>query len=268
MINNNYSSNSKFDCSICSKAYLRKSSYDKHRILCEFKLKSKTEIKIDNEEQADIPSYIQLVKIVQELTLKLNNMEEKMEEMQKWVDKKKKKINIVKWLNDTYNTENNNIISFTEWSSIYLKVDSNDFENLMENSLVYTIQKIFDKNMIEKDFIYPIKCFTQKQNMFYIYSNSSCKNSSCEWRQMTFEDLVILLKIIQNKMIKELTIWKTNNQGKFDDNDKISELFNKAIIKLMNISFTQDSTFSKIRNMLYNYLKVELKIEIDNDFEF
>ena len=69
-------------------------------------------------------------------------------------------------------------------------------------------------------------------------------------------------------MIKELTKWKTENQNKFDDNDKISELFNKAIIKLMNISFTQDATLSRIKNGLYNYLKTDLKTMIDYEFEF
>ena len=46
--------------------------------------------------------------------------------------------------------------------------------------------------------------------------------------------MVLILKTIQSRMIRELTKWKTQNQNKFDDNDKISELFNKAIIKLNN----------------------------------
>jgi ribonuclease D len=80
--------------------------------------------------------------------------------------------------------------------------------------------------------------------------------------------MILLLKNIQNRMIRELTKWKTENQSKFDDNDKISVLFNKAIIKLMNISFTQDATLSRIKNGLYNYLKTDLKDMIDYEFEF
>ncbi len=51
------------------------------------KLKKQIEI----EELGDVPNHLELVKIVQELTLKLIKMEEKMEEMQKWVIKKKKR---------------------------------------------------------------------------------------------------------------------------------------------------------------------------------
>ena len=60
-------------------------------------------------------------------------------------------------------------------------------------------------------------------------------------------------------MIKQLTKWKTENQSKFDDNNKLSVIFNKSVIKLMNMSFTQDATLTKIKNNLYNYLKIDLK---------
>ena len=69
-------------------------------------------------------------------------------------------------------------------------------------------------------------------------------------------------------MIREVSKWKTENQYKFDENDKISELFNKTVIKLMNISFTQDATLSRIKNSLFNYLKMDLNKIVDYEFEF
>ena len=94
------------------------------------------------------------------------------------------------------------------------------------------------------------------------------EDDSPEWRQLVLTDMILILKTIQHRMIKELAKWKAENQSKFDDNDKISELFNKAVIKLMNISFTQDATLSRIKNGLYNYLKTDLKTMIDYEFEF
>ena len=89
----------KLCCNVCNKEYTRKSSLDKHKILCDFKMKTKREHQIEIEELADIPNHYQLVKIVQELTLKMIKMEEQMEEMKFWVDKKKRKVNVVVWLN-------------------------------------------------------------------------------------------------------------------------------------------------------------------------
>jgi hypothetical protein len=254
--------NTKYECNTCNKQYTRKSSLEKHKILCDFKLKTKREHQVDYEELGDIPNHFQLVKIVQELTLKLINMEEKMEQMQKWVEKKKKKLNVIAWLNS-------NIIptvGYLEWVNTLLTIQLHHFENLMENSLFHTIQNVFEDNLNNNDFIYPIKCFSQKSSVFYICEKK--EDGSPEWRQMEVKEFIHLLKIIQKNMLKVLTKWKEENKNKFDENDKISELFNKAVIKLMNMSFSQDATLSRIRNNLYNYLKIDLKTMIEYDFEF
>jgi hypothetical protein len=73
---------------------------------------------------------------------------------------------------------------------------------------------------------------------------------------------------VQNKLLIQLTKWKTENQRNFDEDSRLSEKFNKAVIKLMSISFTQDATLSKIKSSLYNYLKIDLKTIIEYDFEF
>ena len=249
----------KYTCPLCHKQYTRKLSLDKHKILCEYKLKTKTEHKIEEEELGDMPNHEQLVKIVHQLAFKYAQMEEKLENMQKWVDRKKKKINVVEWLNKNVKPT----VAFLEWISTFINIQRNHFEYLMENNLFQTIQFAFEYNLSKEDdeFIYPIKCFSQKNNVFYIYENDT-------WKQMETTEMAKFLKKIQNKFLEELTSWKKENQDKIDDSDKISENFNKAIIKLMNISFTQDATMSRMKNSLYNYLKTDLKSLIEYDFEF
>jgi len=254
-------SNTKYSCIVCNKHYTRKSSLDKHKILCDFKCKTKRENNVELEELGDIPNQLQLVKIVQELSLKLIKMEEKMEQMQKWVDKKKRKLNVITWLNsDVVPT-----VGFLEWVNTLLVVKQEHFEDLMENTLFHTFQQVFEHNLCERsNFVYPIRCFVEKAGIFYICEKK--EDGTPEWRQLVLTDMILILKTVQNRMIKELTKWKADNQHKFDDNDKISELFNKAIIKLMNLSFTQDSTLSRIKNGLYNFLKTELKTMIELEF--
>jgi hypothetical protein len=253
---------SKYCCNACNKKYTKKSSLDNHKILCDFKLKTTREQQIEIEEIGDMPSHAQLVKIVQELTLKLIKMEEKMEEMQKFVDKKKKKINIATWLNANIIPS----VGFNEWVNNYIIVMPEHFENLIENTLFHTIQQIFEFNLTHREnFVSPICCFTQKPGVFYIGDKK--EDGTAEWRPLALEDMVLLLRIIQNRVIRELTKWKMDNQHKFNDNDKISTLFNKAVIKLMNISFTPDATMSRIKNGMFNYLKTDLKNMIEYEFE-
>jgi hypothetical protein len=247
----------KYSCPVCKKQYSRKLSLERHNILCDYKTKSKIEIIVEEEELNDKPSYDELVKIVQELSIKYIKMETKVGEMQQWIDRKKKKVDIITWLN----TNENSTVGFLEWVSIIVNVLPEHFIHLMEYTIFQTIQHIFDYNLIEKKgFVYPIKCFSQKNNIFYICENTEDGNSI--WREMELTDFIMLLKKIHNKLLYELTAWKKANQNLFNDNSKISDQFNKAVIKLMSVGFTQDANISRIKTTLYNCLKVDLNYAI------
>jgi len=245
--------NLKIKCSTCDKFYLRKSSLEKHKILCEYLNKTKREKFINEEESKDIPTYNDLVNIVQELSIKYVNMMEKMERFEKWIDKKKKKINIIDWLNKNQIPNKN----FDQW--IYdLKFNSLDIEFLHDNSIFQLFNNIWQQNSN----IIPISCFIQKQNILFIY------NSENKWKQMQTEEFLYLLQKIQNKLIKELISWREDNLHDINNNDSKSILYNKIIIKIMNISLVQDNNYSKLHANLYNYLKMDLKNIMEYEFEF
>ncbi len=253
---------SKIGCPICNKKYTKKSSFDRHHLLCEFRMKTLRERQIEEEEEGDIPTYNQLVKIVQELMLKQINMQEKIDEMQKWMERKKKKINIIAWLNENAIPT----IGFLEWVHTSINIKPEHFEDLMDNTIFHTIQKVFEDNLLQDtNFEYPIRCFSQKIGMFYI--GEKLDNGMAEWRPLVLEDMILILRKIQSGIIKQLTNWKQENQDKFHENDKIAILFNKTVIKATSISFSPDNFMSRIKNALYNYLKKDLKT-VEFNFEF
>jgi hypothetical protein len=254
-------------CINCEKKYIRKSSLEKHKILCDFISKTEREKIIDNQENEDLPTFIQLVKIVQELSLKNSKMENKIIQMEKWIDNKKKKINVIDWLK----TNKQPLMTFGQWINNILITNEN-IEYLKENTIFQTIQSIFisvneisvneisvNESNINKVII-PIACFCQKANLFYIYDNN--------WRQMKTDDFINLLQKIQHKFIKALTHWHQQNIIEITNNDSMSILYNKMIIKIMNISLVQDANYGKIHANLYNYLKMDLKNLIEYEFEF
>ena len=262
--------NTKYCCALCKKSYSRKISLDKHKILCDFKSKTKLELQVEEEEHGDIPSHEQLVKIVQELTFKYIKLEEKMETLQKWVNQKKQKIKVIEWLNQHIIPT----IGFKEFISI-IQVCQEDALSLFENNIFQTFQIIMENNLkANPDFVYPIKCFSQKTNIFYICENiinnetNENNETKCVWIQATNEQILLYLKKIQNKIITELTKWKLTNKAQIDSNDKLSEQFNKAVIKLMSVNFTtHDVGASRLRNALYTLLKTDLKNLIEYEFE-
>ena len=252
----------KYCCSVCKKSYTRKSSLDKHRILCDFKSKSKQEHEVDEEELGDTPTHEQLVKIVQELTFKYVKLEEKMEHLQKWVNQKKQKIKVIDWLNEHIVST----IGFKEWTNV-IQVLPDHAISLFENSIFQTFQLIIEYNLSENaDFVYPIKCFSQKTNIFYVCEKTL--ENKCVWEQVSTDVVLVFLRKIQNKIIGELTKWKLANKAQIDGNDKMSDQFNKAVIKLMSVNLTtQDVGASRLRNSLYTFLKTDLKNLIEYEFE-
>jgi len=261
-------SSKSYSCALCKKDYTRKSSLDKHRVLCEFKLKSKLDLQVAVEEAPDKPTYDQLVQIVQELSIKYVKMEEKVTEMQQYIDRKKKKVDIIGWLN----TQIKPTVGFLEWITSIVTVDPTHFISLLkpEITIFECLQEIFVYNLskAQHDFVCPMKCFAQKNGVFYICepeTNESDANGVVftsvvfTWKEMDLKDFVLLLKQIQKKMIGELSDWRKENHKLFYENDRIADQFNKAVIKLMNITFNQDASMSKIKNGLYHYLKADLE---------
>ena len=263
-INNNNNNKNCYCCELCKKQYTKKTSLDKHKLLCDYKTKSKLEHKIDEEELGDIPSHDHLVKIVQELAFKYIKLEEKMEHLQKWVNQKKQKIKVVDWLNEHVDAT----IGFKEWVSL-IEVLPTIALSLIDNTALQTFQTILEYNLTNKpDFVNPIKCFSQKPNIFYVCEKTPA-DGKCVWIQLDINELLLLFKKIQSKLLCELSKWKISNKAKIEEDDKISEQFNKAIIKLMNITIIpHDTNVGRIRNNLYNYLKIDLKNLIEYDFEF
>lgn len=252
--NTNDIMSAKYKCLICKKEYSRKSSIDKHRLLCDFKSKSKVEIIIEEEESSDKPTYDQLVKIVQELAIKQIKMEAKMEEMQQYIARKKQKLDVITHLNQNVNAS----IGFLEWLTSTIQVTADHFVYLMENTIFQTFQHILEQNLAnpaDASFVYPIKCFKDKANIFYICEKGE-ENESI-WRPAETTEITQLLKKIQNLLLGELAKWKQANKQNIADNDRLSDQFNKAVIKLMNISFTADGqvNVNRIKAGLYNFLK-------------
>ena len=261
-------------CAYCNKKYVRKTDCDKHQLLCNILSKTRREMQINAEECANTISHYQLCAIVQDLALKCAKMEEKMNTMQKWTDKQKKKINIIQWLND------NNIPASTFAAlktAFVLQIGQKHIDHLIDTNLLDTIQHIFETSDAVNCRA-PIYCFEQKHNVFYIYNailtqDASNAVSACgeegtrQWSLMSRDDLIHLLNAMHSKLLRELIAWKKMHEHAIAKNDKMSMLFNKTMIKLVEVDFTNDHSLSRIKSSLFNHLKKDIKNIIEYEFE-
>jgi hypothetical protein len=244
-------------CPYCDKTYIKTTTLNKHMVTCEYLNKSKQNKKIHDEAIKNQPTYNELVIIVQELATKLNKMEDKVKELEKIAEPKKKKLNVIEWLNAKVSPMD----SYVEWVNKII-ISITELNYLFENNIFQTVAHILQERFQTRESTaIPIYAFHQKANHFYIYTGE-------EWREMGTTDIVHLFKHLQNKFMREMSIWYAANKDQVYNNDKTSEMYNTTIIKIMSISLEQDAAFSKMKTQMYNDLKVDIKHLVEVQIHF
>ena len=245
-------------CVYCGKTYKSKTHLNKHINLCELFHKSQRRSSEEEQEELDIPSPKKLYSILLELGQKYNQLEQKIEEVNKWVVKKKKKINAIEWLNENHKP---NIVFENMIDKI--KVEEEYIKSLFESSLCDVLNDIFSKSLYQwNETEKPIIAFIQKNNLFYIY------DSDKTWIELTRERLIKFLNRIHMKIIRAFNEWVKTNKKEIHAEDSLSIKCDKTLVKIMSIEFKQESTLNKMRQFMYSRMKTEMKSIIEYEFEF
>ena len=260
-----------FNCQYCRKEYTRKSAHKRHIILCEIihdkqlnsKASLKREEKCEEEETTSIPTLTTLYSIVQELALENKKMREEISELHKHLTKGMKKVNILEWLN-TDPQQQTPTKTFKEFMKT-IKVTQNAVHILMNDTALQTIIHIVEENFVSTTEI-PIKAFSQKNNGIYIYNNTP--QPTTNWKKLQPEEFILMLKHIHSKILSQLCEWYNKNKTEILKGEKLSDIYDKTLHKLMSVDFeTSPTLVSKIRTHLYNLIKTDLK-SVEYNFEF
>ena len=249
-------------CQYCFNEYTRKSSYTRHTVFCEMIHKSKRE-RICEEEESKIPTLKEMYIVMQEMTYNYKKMEDKLKELQKWVNRKKTKLDVVSWLNSNLNV----VDVFEEWIK-KIVVTEEDMFILQDKQFIDTINSICSRIITEN---IPIICFEEKSNVFYIYTNINIEEDNDEqtqcWVKMSSKNFNLMVRILHSKVFKIVCLWKNENEEKILKNKKMDELYNKILMKVMKFDFSSELLMSKIRVILFSHLKKKL-CELITGFEF
>jgi hypothetical protein len=250
-------------CVYCGKIYKTRSNMNKHINLCELIHKNKR----GQEEEIELPSQKNMFKMLLELGEKYSRLEKKVEEMNKYVVKQKKKINILDWLNNSSNNNNPEIV----FERLIEKIElcDEDMDYLMKNSFYETLNYVFSRNIYtlhENENKYPIAAFIQKSHVFYIYDKID--ETKIEWHELSREKLVKFLNRTHMKIIKYFNDWKKKQSQEIVTNDSFATICDKTHIKLMSINFNNDATLGRIKSAIYARINKDMKVLVEFEFEF
>ena len=256
-------------CIHCGKGYKIRSKLEKHIVLCELIYNSKKIKNIEDDEDFVIPSQKKMFLMLLELGEKYNKLEADMNEINKWVIKKKKKINVLEWLN----TNVTPTLVFEQLTDQII-INDTDVEFLLENSFLDTLNMICSKNVynvVSEMENPPIFAFVQKSNIFYVFDRQDTSKvtdvvDAGVWMEMPKDKLVRFFMKIQMKIYKAFFEWKKKKNDKRDD--KFDTLCDKTTVKVMGTDFKQDVTFGKMKTIMYTKMKTDMKSMVEYEFEF
>ena len=241
--------NNIFICPHCCESFQKKRAYNDHILMCDI-LKNQ---KVYHEEDKNILKLDQIQKIVLHLLKDNKSLRKKIDKMQKYVETTKKKLNIIDWLNDNYKE----IEDFDEFLN-KINITEVHIKYLLSNSFIkgtyFILQDLFPIGCNDN----PIKCFDQKQNTLFIYSN---KKKS--WVIMSNIELESFINILFKNIIKIFYEWQT----KQNENYFCTPSYENDIIKIMGGDNNKSQLFNQVKNKLFNHLKFNLKQVVEFEFE-
>jgi hypothetical protein len=240
-------------CVNCGKGYKSRTGLDRHLVLCELVHKIKSGKKFIEETEPEIPSPKVMYQMILQLAEKYHNLEEKTTEMNKWVVKKKKKMDVVVWLNDSVKPD----YEFDGITDRFIICDA-DVEFMMENCLHETIYRVLIR--VLSDAVVPIFAFNQKSGILYMYEKE-------QWTELPADRLTRLLNICQRKISKAMLDWKKKHKEEINSSDAFATRYDKAVLRLMSVEFRSDAQTNKAKNAIYSRLKTDAKTVIEYEFE-
>lgn len=281
-------------CIYCGKPYKTRIKLDKHMTFCELIYKTTKNRKefIIEDDETEIPSQKKLYKAILALTRRFINLEEKVDEMNQFIVKRKKRINIIDWLNTNIIPD----IMFTQLIDKII-VNEKDIDYLFKNTVQDTYNQIFDRTLYmlkNSEKSTPLFSFIHKTNVLYIYdlcqeeqlqntneSNNESNNENndnknedkkeqfvAKWHELTRDKLITFLYNVHNKISRQLYYWKQQRNYEIKRDDKLATEYDKTILKLMLTDFKKESIFLKFKHCIYQHMKIDMKGLIEYEFDY
>lgn len=241
-----------YRCNFCGKTYSRESFYLRHELLCDMKQIVKHKNTNVNQQINFTPS--ETTALIQRLMQRIDSLEEEVSCMRKWVNKNKEKCNIYDWLRKNCFTECN---SYLDNITSY-RCSEADFNYFNKQDIYEGIFMIFKKMFpLEEYEHFPIKCFQQKPNVFYVFHEG-------KWIQQTQQNFDNMIIAVHRKLMAYFKNLEKDN--KMLSNERSQEIYLKIMIKLLNYDF--EDCRKRVTKKMFSYFGYDLKNVIEYDFVF
>jgi len=274
----------KLTCEYCGKNYKRRENFVKHVFICKHLSETSKRGSIAEDFDACPPTNHQLYEMILSLSKKCDRLEKTVDDQQKWINCKKRKIKVVEWLNANVSPPTT-FFAPDPTNNIVVEVTSADIVFLFDHSFIETINRVLVREVYElKDRQnLPVIAYVQKPGVVYIYTAATDKTdpktdpktdtapiiphaSHLTWVEMTNADLTACLNTIQSMFIQKICEWKRDNREMVASNETAEFRYQTSLIKITNADFKKPSLISKIRQFMFGRVKTDIAVMVEYEF--
>jgi len=191
-----------------------------------------------------------LFNIICDMKLKISQLEKRLDDYEKCYDPKKRKVNIVEMLNTKYNPFP---VSYIQWFNS-IKINRTHLEMVFEMDCVLGISAILELLLPSphnnEENTLPIKCFSQNENILFIFNND-------KWDIMPDELFNELINSLSNKLFSECILWRDENMEKIENDDSFAIVYSKNMKKLIGGEVSVERLRGDIKKKIFKYLKTK-----------
>jgi hypothetical protein len=240
-------------CSCCGKTFKHASAFRYHRSVCELLKLSKHEQEDLLEEDSDLPPASDLWRIVKTLASRQEKILQELEKMQNWVQRQKRKISIIDWLNENSTPS----VSYDDWIDSF-EIVADDIKLVFNHGFILGILEILKRQLsLNNEHELPIRAFEQKPNVLFVHKENG-------WRVYESDEFKRLISIIHRKITMHFKEWcEKNKKLAYNLNN---ETYQQNVIKIMGGNRPYDESVRKVNSKLYKYLKFNLKNIVQYEF--
>ena len=236
-----------FTCSYCKKQFIRKIYFDNHYSICQIKQLAHDTSESTKQTIDDLPTKRDMWLMIQQLSKRYITLEKKYIEIEKYVQKEKKKLNILDYLNKPSTLKP--IISFTKWLERF-EITSTDLQFMFKNGYVSGISNCIIRNY-KTDELLPLCAFENKKNILYIFNQDNI------WVPLNREIFKTHINKIHKSLSELFVIWQKKNEDKIFECDIYSKKYNNYCKIILGDDIDERIQIKRINNMIYEDINQE-----------
>ena len=268
-------------CPHCTRGFKRELAYDRHVALCFLMSRSARKRKHDDNMSAVLPTMADMFQIVVEMKAKQAQLERKVEELSKWVETKKRKLDVLDWLK-THRPQL--LLTFPAWvATLEARVQRKHLELIFAHDYINGVRMIVFELLpgmavaaaaaaaadgagaaaaaAAASDQRPITAFNVNDNILYIYSATE------QWEIMSDALFSTLTNAIYRGILDQLILWQRENRWRMHQDD-FTPVYAANIKKVTGGSLSYAYMNGRIRRDLYNLLKVNVHTITEVELSF